>query len=283
MRAFIIQISIGLLTLVVPEVWKDGFEWLRRTPYWRLVQLAVVLWILIVIWLAIPWSNLARWMFQHRLVGTILSAMIAAVFIGGAFLCVSYSDVAKQIIGNVTHTRPATPADDDPFKQLHKLFMSDFEGPGSLRIGVGTEMERHWPDGRKEKLGELKLYDDFGTNSKFLAAYFPLRTDLYELCRDFATKCRDYIAGLEQNVETKSKDPAEPFWQNSKDLQFTGRVYVYYEGNFTVRQLADLEDVYNKQNLSPQFRGFDYSDIRRWQAMSAKQPSPTPDKEGPKH
>src|SRR5438094_9533035 len=60
MRGLIIQFSIAVLTLLVPEIWRDTFEWLRQSRYWRYIQIAVMCWILIVAYIALPWSSLER-------------------------------------------------------------------------------------------------------------------------------------------------------------------------------------------------------------------------------
>jgi hypothetical protein len=89
MRAFFIQISIALLTLLVPEIWKDTFESLRRSQGWRWIQIAVVLWIAVVVWVSFP-KDWFRWALQNRPVATILFATFGALLFGGGFLVVSY-------------------------------------------------------------------------------------------------------------------------------------------------------------------------------------------------
>lgn len=88
MRASFIQISIALLTLIVPEIWKDTFDWLRRSPYWRWIQFAVVLWILTVVSVSLSketWS----WGVRHRFIATVLLAVLGALLFGGGFLILS--------------------------------------------------------------------------------------------------------------------------------------------------------------------------------------------------
>jgi hypothetical protein len=119
-KAFFIQLSIALLTLIVPEIWKDTFEWLRGTQYWRLIQFAVVIWILIVLWLAIPWTDLLHWLLQHRILGTILSMLIGALVVGGCFLWVSTSNFAKTSTTKVVAAPSSRTPPSDPSRTVGK-------------------------------------------------------------------------------------------------------------------------------------------------------------------
>jgi hypothetical protein len=94
-RAFFIQISIALLTLLVPEIWKDTFEWLRRSEYWRAIQIAVIIWIVIVVCVSFP-KDWLRWSIQNRSAATIIFAIIGAFLFGGGFLVVSRSKKTAQ-------------------------------------------------------------------------------------------------------------------------------------------------------------------------------------------
>ena len=99
-----------------------------------------------------------------------------------------------------------------------------------------------------------------------MTVYFPDVQGLYELCRDFAGECKTYLSEIEQGFEMESKDPADPYSEQSKDAVFTGRVYVYYEGSFSIQQLAELEQIYAKEGLFPQFRGREYATTRYLQS-----------------
>jgi hypothetical protein len=81
----LIELSIPLLLLLVPEIWKDTFDWLRRSEYWRWIQFAVVLWIVIVCYGIIP----KDWTVKHRVIGTGLFAVIGALVFGGGFFFLS--------------------------------------------------------------------------------------------------------------------------------------------------------------------------------------------------
>jgi hypothetical protein len=45
---------------------------------------------------------------------------------------------------------------------------------------------------------------------------------------------------------------------NQDDLVFTGRIYIYHEGELSIEQRADLIRLYRSKQLDVQFRGTDY-------------------------
>jgi hypothetical protein len=51
--------------------------------------------------------------------------------------------------------------------------------------------------------------------------------------------------------------------QSSKDAVFTGLIFVYYEGELSEQQLAELLKLYEEKNLKATFRGQPYVAYRR--------------------
>jgi hypothetical protein len=83
MRAMFIQLSIALLTLIVPEIWKDTFEGLRRSKYWRFIQIAVIIWIAVVVWIGVSPSAIS-WANRNRTFAVIIASAVGAVIFGTA-------------------------------------------------------------------------------------------------------------------------------------------------------------------------------------------------------
>ena len=83
MRAMFIQLSIAVLTLIVPEIWKDTFEGLRRSQYWRFIQIAVIIWIAVVVWIAV-FPSVIYWANRNRSFAVIIASAIGAVIFGTA-------------------------------------------------------------------------------------------------------------------------------------------------------------------------------------------------------
>lgn len=86
MRQLFLAISIPVLSLLLPEIWKDEFDWLRQSPYWRYVQGGCLLWIIAVLMVTAPWPSLRRWGQDHTALSAIVAALIGAAAVGGAWL-----------------------------------------------------------------------------------------------------------------------------------------------------------------------------------------------------
>ena len=78
-----------------------------------------------------------------------------------------------------------------------------------------------------------------------------------------ADKYKGMLNDLNSNVLIVSKNPGDTAKIFSKDLHFSGRIYIYHEDDLTLQQLGFLEGLYKANNLSIQFRGSDYV-VARW-------------------
>jgi hypothetical protein len=103
---------------------------------------------------------------------------------------------------------------------------------------------------------EAQLYQDFPARSKFLGVYFP-RTSPEETFKDAALFAEFYQDFLKNLPESSSAFIGEEMML-SKDLKFSGRVFIYHEDLLTLEQRASLEKLYKSKELSVQFRGFSY-------------------------
>jgi len=75
------------LALIVPEVFGDTFEWLRKSHFWAYVQGLVLLWMLVAVVSSIEWTALRSWGINHRKMFVGLASLIGAVVFGSiAFL-----------------------------------------------------------------------------------------------------------------------------------------------------------------------------------------------------
>jgi hypothetical protein len=108
MRALFIQLSIALLTLIVPEIWKDTFEGLRRSQYWRFIQIAVIIWIAVVVWIAVS-PSVIYWANRNRTFAVIIASAVGAVIFGTvAWQGLSGSRLARPLMnGRSDIAKPA--------------------------------------------------------------------------------------------------------------------------------------------------------------------------------
>lgn len=152
---------------------------------------------------------------------------------------------------------------------IYGLYGSDFDY--TVRIGTGLKERASDPDDRT--IGYVNVCLDDRSKSKFLIVYLkPPQGSLsiYDACRKVAYEAKSYVWQLE-STSIRSQDPSQPLSVDSKDMPFTGKVYIYYEGQLTLKELVSLGSVYQLLNLSPDFRGWDYVMRRSSQQKGARQ------------
>jgi hypothetical protein len=78
---------------------------------------------------------------------------------------------------------------------------------------------------------------------------------------------------ISESVTSSTKDPGGPSI-SSRDLVFSGRVYLYHEDEMTLKQKAELGDLFKANGASVIFRGLDYQQTRWLQdAVPKSEPS----------
>lgn len=145
---------------------------------------------------------------------------------------------------------PKTPK--PPELTLHYLYQHDFDGTYRLtrpysvvEEATGTTIDF-----------EAQVYMDFPARSKFIGVYFPHASpeETIKKCQIFSDFYQDFMNHM---PESSSAFVGEEMML-SKDLVFSGRVFIYHEDLLTLEQRASLETLYKSRGLSVQFRGFSY-------------------------
>jgi hypothetical protein len=103
---------------------------------------------------------------------------------------------------------------------------------------------------------EAQVYLDHDGASKFIGFYIPPSPLTYEACLGLAENY-NIAADLTNDLAVISKDPGQ-IEVDSRDLKFSGRVYLYHSDPLSFAQKATLESIYGQRQLSVQFRGMDY-------------------------
>ena len=103
-----------------------------------------------------------------------------------------------------------------------------------------------------------RLFFDFDANSQFIAFYIPFGSDAYTTCSLLPSKLPDIITSVERRLKIAEKIPGETAATWSHQMKFSGRVFVYYEDDLSLKQLSELEDRFEHSGESVEFRGQDY-------------------------
>jgi len=138
---------------------------------------------------------------------------------------------------------------------LEKIFKDDF--PNVMKHSLGAEVNTPF--------GIVKIieqeYMDFNSKSKFLGFYIPFCSHPYDICEFLAGECENIMKSMEQ-VKVTGGMVTDSAQTSSDNLIFSGRVYIYYEDDLSLQQLADLERLYKSKGLSVIFRGHAYMALK---------------------
>lgn len=101
----------------------------------------------------------------------------------------------------------------------------------------------------------IKKYILFYANANFFGVYVPKSTASYEFISRIP---EEYERIFDFDVFIEAQEPSEIYSTNTKNITFTGRIYVYHEDFLTNDQQHKLYDIYKKKGLSLVLRGQSY-------------------------
>jgi hypothetical protein len=107
-----------------------------------------------------------------------------------------------------------------------------------------------------------QLIWDFDAKTEFLAVFIPRTTDAFIAAKAVAMGYQGMIDLLDERVKASASAPGESAATQSTDLTFSGRIFVYYEGDLTLQQMASLEQLFTERKLAVEFRGLNYQALR---------------------
>jgi hypothetical protein len=146
---------------------------------------------------------------------------------------------------------------------LLELYKSDFSNlvklPNEITASFGNT------DGTfaYNILVKVSISFDYNANIKFYSFYVPKSPDnqSFNFCTHLAKEYPNIINKISESVTTSAKEPGGPLI-SSRDLVFSGRIYLYHEDEMTLKQKAELEDLFKANGASVIFRGLDYQQTR---------------------
>jgi hypothetical protein len=174
------------------------------------------------------------------------------IMIGGAIL---YQLTDKNIIENKHQDNIVNNSNQEiqQTKTLYELFLTDFH---KTRI-QGKYYLKHKQDFIYEI--EYLLWADFDTKTIFYSIFLPKSDTTYDACLFLIPKYNEILQGNIKSLLRGMIYHAPGSKEESyADLIFSGRVYIYHETYLLPDKINTLLEEYNKQDLSPQFRGRDY-------------------------
>lgn len=157
---------------------------------------------------------------------------------------------------------------------LHDLYATDF--PGFAHFANEGELHAKSPDENIEKVRiAYTIHMDFAAKSRFISVYIASSPATYHTCKEVPNFYHEILDEADKTTEMIVQRPGDSATEHSKELTFTGKIYVYHEDNLTLEQLGSLEALYKSKNLSPQFRGRSYATTMWLAAKASGSPIPS--------
>jgi hypothetical protein len=116
---------------------------------------------------------------------------------------------------------------------------------------------------------EYQLYTDFDAGTKYLGFYIPWTSETYQVCERISDDYKKLLAGIEKTSQAETKGAGErPIF--SKDLRFSGRIFLYHETPLFEKQKDSLTKLYRTKGAEVQFHGQDWVSWHNQPAPQAK-------------
>jgi len=136
---------------------------------------------------------------------------------------------------------------------LRQYFDNDFPN-----LSVDRSVRLRGP-GFEEEIS-LKILMDFNSNTKYLSLYIPCNSSYLDICKRILRNL-DRLLAIDDRVEIKTGLPGERLI-SSKNLAFSGRVFIYSENNASESEIDELDQFAKQQKLHIQYRGPEFAKER---------------------
>lgn len=154
---------------------------------------------------------------------------------------------------------------------VRQLFENLVDAPRSALAHIAGEVKIDLDDGASVVCQHV-IIADFAAGSRHLAIYTPKSRYTFEVCRDLIRGARQII---ESPTTLAVRVSGDGVTQESHNLTFTGRVYIFHETDLTREQVGQLEAFARETSLSVILRGED-SLLAELALQKQKPPKPKP-------
>lgn len=180
-------------------------------------------------------------------------AIIANLAIAMLAIAIMWHFSDSLIPKSKSENKSTATASELKFPTVAELFKSDFpqffkiSSEMTTKVGIAPPVNF-----------TAQVYKDLEAQSMFLGIYIPASPFTFSACLGIAHDYEKILKEAENAVIIYTR-PGEHVPNTSRNLKFSGRIYIYHEQELSVREIADLVDIFKSRNLSVQFRGMSYA------------------------
>jgi len=125
-------------------------------------------------------------------------------------------------------------------------------------LNIGNSFKLRGPNFEEEIF--FKVFMDFNSNTKYLSLYMPSNSSYLNICKSVLQNL-DRLLAIGDSMEIRASLPGEqPI--SSKNLIFSGRVFIYSENKASKSEIDELEQFAKYQKLYIQYRGPEFAKKR---------------------
>jgi hypothetical protein len=100
-----------------------------------------------------------------------------------------------------------------------------------------------------------RLIFDYDSRTKLLSFFIPQSPSDYKICLHLADSATNVIKEMQVGMEMRNRIPGDTEAMSSSNMIFSGRVFLYFEDDFTLEQQASIKRHYAERNLDAVLRG----------------------------
>lgn len=197
-----------------------------------------------VLWLLAITSSLSIGLIMHDK---------KSIIIGGALSLTIFIWIIVFFLLKSTPQKIKSDVNNKKSEEITLLYLFENDFNNLLRHG-GDGFITH--NNSSQTTIKTKLYLDFESQNKFVGFFIPSTPETFNICVVLAEQYKIAFE-LENKLMVEMSGPGErPV--NISELNFSGRIFIYHEYPLLETQKRELLVIYEKQEVSPQFRGGDY-------------------------
>ncbi len=197
-----------------------------------------------------------------RIAGTLVIAGAFGLAIYYTLWTIKNPAPAPTEVETPSTVRPSSPSpapsptvvpESDLVPDLHKQYLTDYKG---MKFGFDKVLQS--PDGTVKSTINVQINLDHQAKSKFLSVYIPHVPSTYDVCKSLPELHKTFLADGD-TVRSDMQMPGDATVSSSRDMIFTGVIYIYHEDRLTLEELGSLENLFKAQKLFVHFRDTNYA------------------------
>lgn len=287
-----LRIALGILLAVFGPLALEHYmsslpEWMWRTI--ALICVASGLYVIADSRFIKPYWHVPH---IHPVISTAIVATAAALIVAVAWCLFALDFSPSSEIAATKKSTSALTRGSSTRPTVHDLFLTDFpllSRNGKAEAVSATSTNKAVPI-------EFRVWYDLEANAKFVSIYVPFSPATFEALKSVAEGHKDILNAKIQSITAPAnpadatrmilklrdsafvgitfKNPHDSSVVNPLDFISTGKIYLYYEYELSISQLGSLENLFQSNGLSPQFRSWDYADLCWKQIEHEGKPAP---------